>query len=97
MADETVEMEDGIATTTFVVTDEEFTIKASYPNVESEFIGTAKPSQPQVITLNDGNWTYYFREDGRVNMNITPQTVLNSSQSMLVLGNEKVIQKCFHI
>lgn len=38
-----------------------------------------------------------IREYGRLNMNITPQTVLNSSQSMLVLGNERVIQKCFHI
>lgn len=38
-----------------------------------------------------------IREYGRLNMNITPQTVLNSNQSMLVLGNEKVIQKCFHI
>ena len=38
-----------------------------------------------------------LREFGRLNMNINPQTVLSSSQSMLVLGDERVIQKCFHI
>lgn len=38
-----------------------------------------------------------IREHGKLNMNITPHTVLNSEKSMLVLGNEKIIQKCFHI
>lgn len=38
-----------------------------------------------------------IREFGKLNMNITPQTVLNSSKSMLVLGDERIIQKCFHI
>ena len=38
-----------------------------------------------------------IREYGRLNMSITPQTVLDSSKSMLVLGDERIIQKCFHI
>lgn len=38
-----------------------------------------------------------IREYGKLNMNITPSTVLNSRKSMLVLGNEKIIEKCFHI
>ena len=38
-----------------------------------------------------------IREYGKLNMNITPSTVLNSRKSMLVLGNEKIIEKCFRI
>ena len=38
-----------------------------------------------------------IRENGKLNMNITPSTVLNSRKSMLVLGNEKIIEKCFRI
>ena len=38
-----------------------------------------------------------IREYGKLNMNITPSTILNSRKSMLVLGNEKIIEKCFHI
>ena len=32
-----------------------------------------------------------------LNMNITPETVLNQDESILVLGPQKAIQKCFHI
>ena len=38
-----------------------------------------------------------IREYGKLNMNITPSTVLNSRKSMLELGNEKIIEKCFRI
>ena len=38
-----------------------------------------------------------IRENGKLNMNITPNTVLTNNKSMLVLGNERAIQKCFHI
>lgn len=38
-----------------------------------------------------------IRENGRLNMNITPDTVLDKEKSILVLGNQKEIQKCFHI
>ena len=37
------------------------------------------------------------REGGRLNMNITPDTLLDTERSILVLGHEKTIQKCFHI
>ena len=37
------------------------------------------------------------REGGRLNMNITPDTLLDTGRSILVLGHEKAIQKCFHI
>ncbi len=37
------------------------------------------------------------RVNGRLNMNITPDTVLTSDKALLVLGVYKEIQKCFHI
>ena len=37
------------------------------------------------------------REGGRLNMNITPDTLLDTGRSILVLGHEKAIQKCFRI
>ncbi|MCI5985834.1 MAG: TrkA family potassium uptake protein, partial [Faecalimonas umbilicata] len=37
------------------------------------------------------------REDGELNMNITPDTVLTRNKSILVLGHLKAIQKCFRI
>lgn len=38
-----------------------------------------------------------LRKDGVLHMNITPETELTGSVSILVLGNIKNIQKCFHI
>lgn len=38
-----------------------------------------------------------IRENGRLDMNITPDTLLDSGKSVLVLGNQKQIQKCFRI
>ena len=38
-----------------------------------------------------------IRENGRLNMNITPDTVLNHNRSVLVLGQEKAVHRCFHI
>lgn len=38
-----------------------------------------------------------IRENGTMNMDISPETILNNSQSMLVLGKQRKIQKCFHI
>lgn len=37
------------------------------------------------------------REDGKLNMNITPDTVLDKGKSILVLGQHKAVQKCFRI
>ena len=37
------------------------------------------------------------RTNGKLDMNITPDTVLVHDSSILVLGRMKVIQKCFHI
>ena len=37
------------------------------------------------------------RSDGELNMNITPDTLLTSKKSILVLGSLKAIQKCFRI
>ena len=36
-------------------------------------------------------------DGGRLNMNITPDTLLDTERSILVLGHEKAIQKCFRI
>lgn len=38
-----------------------------------------------------------IREDGKLNMSITPNTVLECNKSILVLGNEKAVHKCFRI
>lgn len=37
------------------------------------------------------------RDDGRLNMNITPDTALEGGDSIYVLGRPKAIQKCFRI
>ncbi len=37
------------------------------------------------------------RENGRLSMQVTPDTLLDTEQSVLVLGHEKAIQRCFHI
>ena len=37
------------------------------------------------------------RENRKLNMNITPDTVLGKGESLLVLGNQRAIQKCFRI
>ncbi len=38
-----------------------------------------------------------IRENGRLNMRISPDTMLGSGTSILVLGNEKAVHKCFRI
>ena len=38
-----------------------------------------------------------IRENGDLNMNILPDTVLSSEKSILVLGKQKAVQKCFRI
>ena len=37
------------------------------------------------------------KENGKMNMNVTPDTVLTQNVTMLVLGEYKALQKCFHI
>lgn len=38
-----------------------------------------------------------IKQGGELNMNITPDMVLSSQETMLVLGKNRDIQKCFHI
>lgn len=38
-----------------------------------------------------------IRENGKLNMDIDPGTILYAHQSILVLGHQKAIQQCFHI
>ncbi len=38
-----------------------------------------------------------IRVNGKLNMNITPDTILKREASILVLGHEKAVHKCFHI
>ena len=38
-----------------------------------------------------------IRENGELNMNITPDTVLSNGKSILILGQQKAVQKCFRI
>ena len=37
------------------------------------------------------------KENGEMNLTILPETVLTSKITLLVLGEHKAIQKCFHI
>ncbi|WP_071442323.1 TrkA family potassium uptake protein [Traorella massiliensis] len=37
------------------------------------------------------------KENGKMNMSITPETILTKDVTMLVLGEYKALQKCFHI
>ncbi|WP_418747913.1 potassium channel family protein [Frisingicoccus sp.] len=38
-----------------------------------------------------------LREKGELSMDINPDTVLSKDKSILVLGKQKAVQKCFHI
>lgn len=38
-----------------------------------------------------------LKQDGKLNMNISTETVLHPDETMLVLGDMKSIHKCFHI
>lgn len=38
-----------------------------------------------------------IRKDGKLNLNVPPETVLSAGETILVLGSRKAIQKCFHI
>lgn len=38
-----------------------------------------------------------IRTDGRLNMHVTPESTLHAGQSILLLGREKSVQKCFQI
>lgn len=37
------------------------------------------------------------KENGKMNLSVTPDTVLTANKTMLVLGQLKTIRKCFHI
>ncbi len=37
------------------------------------------------------------KENGKMNLTVRPETVLDSKKTMLVLGDQKAIGKCFHI
>ena len=37
------------------------------------------------------------RENGKMNLSITPETILSENMTMLVLGSRKAMQKCFRI
>ena len=37
------------------------------------------------------------KENGDMNMTVLPDTVMSETKTLLVLGEQKAIQKCFHI
>lgn len=37
------------------------------------------------------------KENGKMNLSVTPETVLSGDKSILVLGKQRAIEKCFHI
>ena len=38
-----------------------------------------------------------IKENGKMNLSVTPETILNENKTMLVLGKRKSMQKCFKI
>ena len=38
-----------------------------------------------------------IKENGKMNLSVTPETILNENKTMLVLGKRKPMQKCFKI
>ena len=38
-----------------------------------------------------------IKENGKMNLSVTPETILNENKTMLVLGEQKSMQKCFKI
>lgn len=38
-----------------------------------------------------------LKENGKMNVAVTPETILTEDKTMLVLGEYKSLQKCFHI
>ena len=38
-----------------------------------------------------------IKENGKMNLSVTPETILNENKTMLVLGERKSMQKCFKI
>ena len=37
------------------------------------------------------------KDNGQTNLSVTPDTLLTADKTMLVLGEDKALQKCFHI
>lgn len=37
------------------------------------------------------------KENGRMNLTVTPETVLSGEKSLMVLGKQKAIEKCFRM
>lgn len=37
------------------------------------------------------------KDKGKTNLSVTPDTLLTADKTMLVLGEDKALQKCFHI
>ncbi|MBQ2312001.1 MAG: TrkA C-terminal domain-containing protein, partial [Firmicutes bacterium] len=37
------------------------------------------------------------KENGKMNLSVTPETVLSSCKTILVLGESKAIRKCFRM
>lgn len=38
-----------------------------------------------------------IKQEGKINVDVTPATVMNKKETLLVLGEYKALQKCFHI
>ena len=49
------------------------------------------------IRKNFGVNIMAVKENGKMNLSVTPDTVLDNNKTMLVLGEQKAIQKCFRI
>lgn len=56
-----------------------------------------KTVQEQAFRKKYGINVLGIRSGGKLNMNILPDTILQRETSILVLGQEKAVHKCFHL
>ena len=76
---------------------EKFLLRSGADEVEIPHEWNGKPIAQLDIRKKFGINILGIRENGRLNMSITPDTVLGRNKSILVLGQEKAVHKCFCI
>jgi len=73
---ESATTENGVANVAYKVAADSFTVTATDSYTTNVINAEATPTEPVVITLNDGNWTEYFNDDGTTKRVVTPGSEL---------------------
>ena len=55
------------------------------------------PTIKRKDVYTDANKSVWLKKNGKLMLALSPDTALESDQTMLVLGTTKDLQKCFHI